>query len=416
MLTLIRGGQLLSGTTAAPIPDAALLVRDGRIEAVGPSAEVQAPPEADELDLRPRTLLPGLIDAHVHLIGSPEPGVLLGAQHESDEWLLLRACANGQTALAAGLTTVRDCGGRGTVTVSLARAAAAGMIPGPRIVSCGAPITTTGGHCYFLGLEAEGIEGVKKAVRQTHKAGADFIKVMVTGGGLTRGSNSRASQYSLAELTAIAADAHRLGKRVAGHVHGTEGIRRAVAVGFDTLEHCSWLAAEGEDRDYDEEVVAEIVQRGIYVCRTIAGFERVPLEDATPDHPFWPDYAVFRAMARAGVKLIAGTDSGIDHTPISGFVTSLETMAGLGEMNPAAVLASATRLAAEALGLADQVGTLEVGKRADLIAVPGNPLEDLRVLRRVEVVLRDGRIVARDGQIISGGTAFVIEERFVCPV
>jgi imidazolonepropionase-like amidohydrolase len=175
---------------------------------------------------------------------------------------------------------------------------------------------------------------------------------------------------------------------------------REVQQGQNALEHCSWLAAEGEGREYIEEVVAEIVQKSIYVCRTIAGFERVPLAEATPDHPFWPDYAVFRAMARAGVKLIAGTDSGIDHTPISGFVTSLETMAGLGEMNPAAVLASATRLAAEALGLADQVGTLEAGKRADLIAVTGNPLEDLRVLRRVEVVLRDGQIVACDGQAV----------------
>ncbi|MDW8098064.1 MAG: amidohydrolase family protein [Anaerolineae bacterium] len=396
---LLKAKWLLDGTGAPPIEDAALLVRDGRVAAVGPRAAVPTPSGTEEIDLGSYTLLPGLIDAHVHLVGNSRPGSLAGTQHESDEWLLLRAAANAQAALAAGLTTVRDCGGRGTLIISLAKAIAAGMIPGPRIVSCGAPITTTGGHCYFLGLEAEGIEGVQRAVRQMHKAGADFIKVMVTGGGLTPGSNPRRSQYSLAELQAIAEDAHRLGKRVAGHVHGTEGIRRAVAAGFDTLEHCSWLAAQGMERDYDEEIVQEIFRRGIYVCRTIAGFERVPLEEATPQHRLWPDYEVFRNMVKAGVQLIAGSDAGIDETPISEFAYTLETMAGFGGMSAKEVLASATRVAAEAIGLADQVGTLEVGKRADAIAVEGNPLEDLRVLRQVAVVIRDGRIVARNGYV-----------------
>lgn len=398
---LLKSKWLLDGTGAPPIADAALLVRDGRIEAVGPRVAVATPPGTEEVDLGSYTLLPGLIDAHVHLVGDPRPGSLAGTQHESDEWLLLRAIANARAALAMGLTTVRDCGGRGTLVISLAKAIAAGLVPGPRIVSCGAPITTTGGHCHFLGLEAEGIEGVQRAVRQLHKAGADFIKVMVTGGGLTPGSNPRRSQYSLAELQAIAEDAHRLGKRVAGHVHGTEGIRRAVAAGFDTLEHCSWLAAQGTGRDYDEEVVQEIIRGGIYVCRTIAGFERVPLEEATSSHRLWPDYEVFRNMVKAEVKLIAGSDAGIDETPISEFAYTLETMAGFGEMSAEAVLASATRVAAEALGLADQVGTLEVGKRADAIAVEGNPLEDLRVLRHVAVVIRDGRIVSCNGRVIA---------------
>lgn len=171
--------------------------------------------------------------------------------------------------------------------------------------------------------------------------------------------------------------------------------------GFDTLEHCSWLATRGQGRDYAEEIVREIIARGIYVCRTIAGFERIPLEEATPNHRFWPDYEVFRKMVRDGVKLAAGSDAGIDETPIAGFAYTLETMTGLGEMSPQAVLASATRVAAEAIGLADQVGTLEVGKRADAIAVSGNPLEDLRVLRQPKVVIKDGQIVARDGRVIA---------------
>jgi imidazolonepropionase-like amidohydrolase len=246
------------------------------------------------------------------------------------------------------------------------------------------------------------MEALQRAVRQRHKAGVDFIKVMTTGGGLTPGSNKGAAQYSQAELDAVADDAHRLRYRIAGHAHGTEGIQRAVAAGFDTIEHCSWLAAEEDtDRDYQPALVEEMVRRGTYVCRTMAGPERLPLEEATPEHAFWPDYDVFRKMVQAGVKVIAGTDAGVDRTPFSGYATTLETMAGLGEMVPEAILASATRVAAQALGLEDEIGTLEVGKRADAIAVTGNPLEDIRVLRQVDVVVRDGRIVARDGQPVS---------------
>lgn len=397
--TLIKAGLLIDGTGAEPQRDIVLLVREGRIVALGEMAGREADADATVIDLRPLTILPGLIDAHVHLIGSPEPGAFRNLGNEPDDWLLLRAAANAREALAVGLTTVRDCGGRGSLVTSLARAIGAGMLPGPRIVSCGAPITTTGGHCYYIGIEAEGVDGVRRAVRQVHKAGADFVKVMVTGGGITQGSNVRASQFTQEELSAIVEDSHRLGRRVAGHVHGTEGIVRAVQAGFDTLEHCSWLAREGQGRDYRPDVVDDMLRRGTFVCRSIAGFERVCLEEATPQHKFWPDYEVFRRMVAAGVKLAAGTDSGIDHTPINGYVTTLETMAGLGCMSNEAVLASATRVAAEAIGMADQLGTLETGKRADLIAVNGNPLEDLRVLRRVTGVIRDGRVVVWDGRV-----------------
>jgi imidazolonepropionase-like amidohydrolase len=400
MWTYFRSKLLIDGTGASPIHGGAVLVKDGVIEAVGPETLLQAPPDATRFDFGDRTILPGLIDAHVHLFGTPDPGGFVATQNEDEEWLLLRASANARQALAAGLTTVRDCGGRGSIIISLAKATAAGLAPGPRIVSCGAPITTTGGHCYYLGLEADGVEGVQKAVRQMHKAGADFIKVMVTGGGITHGSNTRASQYSQAELDAITEDAHRLGKRVAGHVHGTQGIQRAVDAGFDTLEHGSWLAANGQGRDYDRRVVEKILKQGIVVCRTIAGFERLPIEEATPEHRFWPDYEVLRHMVRDGVKLAAGTDSGIDLTPISEYAYTLETMAGLGGMSRPAVIDTATRVAAEAIGLADQIGTLQKGKRADLIAVTGNPLDDLRVLRHIDYVIRDGNIVAQDGHVV----------------
>jgi imidazolonepropionase-like amidohydrolase len=401
MQTLIRAKWLIDGTGAPPLRDAGVLVQeDGRIAAAGALAAMPLPAERHEIDLGERTAMPGMIDCHVHLFGTPQPGGFFNTQFETEEWLLLRAAANARAALAIGLTTLRDCGGRGTLITTLAKAVASGLAAGPRILSSGMPITTTGGHCYYLGLEADGVDGVKQAVRRMHKSGVDFIKVMVTGGGITPGSNSRAAQYSQAELDAIVEDAHRLGKRVAGHVHGTQGIRRAVKAGFDTLEHASWLALDAEGRDYDCEVVDQILKKGIYVCRSIAGFERVPLEQATPQHKFWPDYAMLRSMARDGVMLAAGTDSGIDHTPITGYVTTLETMAGLGEMSSAAVLASATRVAAEAIGWADQVGTLTPGKHADLVAFVGNPFDDLRVLRGIDRVFLDGRLAAVDGKVI----------------
>jgi imidazolonepropionase-like amidohydrolase len=397
--------MLIDGTGKPPIPDGALLVEDVKIVAVGPfntvQAKLQPRSEVQEIDLRPRTVLPGLIDCHVHLIGGPEPRTLWNTQYEDDARLAIRAYANARSALTVGLTTVRDCGARGTVVLSLTKAIADGIVPGPRILNSGAPITTTSGHCYFLGGEVEGIKGIKRAVRQRHKAGVDFIKVMTTGGALTPGSNRSAAQYSQAELCAVADDAHRLRYRIAGHAHGTQGIQRAVVAGFDTIEHCSWLAAEEEqERDYVPALAEEIVRRGIYVCRTMAGSERLPLEEATPEHPFWPDYDVFRKMVQAGVKVIAGTDAGVDKTPFSSYAYTLETMAGLGKMTPEAILASATQVAAQALGLDGEIGTLEAGKRADAIAVTGNPLEDIRVLRQVDVVIRDGQIVARGGQII----------------
>jgi imidazolonepropionase-like amidohydrolase len=315
--------------------------------------------------------------------------------------LAIRAGRNAQGALAAGVTTVRDCGGRVAVVKALAQAIEEELVPGPRIVYSGAPITTTGGHCHYFGIEAEGVDRLKRAVRELHKAGIHFVKAMATGGNLTPGSNVRAAQYSQAELTALAHDAHRLGYRIAGHAHGTEGIRRAVAAGFDTIEHCTWLARE-ESRGYEyvPEVVEDMVRRGIYVCRTIAGSQWLRTEEASRDHSYWPAYDAFRRMVQAGVKLIAGSDAGVDRTPTSHFAYTLETMAALGTMAPEAVLASATSLAAEAMGLQHEIGTLEVGKRADLIAVDGDPLADLRVMRRARAVIRNGRIVARDGQLV----------------
>jgi len=231
------------------------------------------------------------------------------------------------------------------------------------------------------------------------KAGADFIKVMVTGGGSTPGTNPRKSQYSLDELVELAAAAHRVGLTITGHTHGTEGIALALQAGFDGLEHCTWLARHGHDIDYRPELVDSIIDNGIFVCKTIAGFERWPIEEISRSHQAWKNLETMRFMIDAGVSFIAGTDAGIDQTDFAGLSTTLETMVGAGGMSHAAAFASATLTAAQAFGISTAIGTLEIGKRADCVVLDQNPLEDIRALRNVRAVMRNGIVVARDGRM-----------------
>ena len=364
--------------------------------------------DAQRLDYPGQVIAPGLIDSHVHLMWSGA-GVENGVDpstRRSDSRMPGSRCGRWPTcgpALSRGVTTVRDCGGLAEVIIPVAQAVRDGLLMAPRVVTAGAPLTTTGGHCWFLQNEAEGEAAVRRAVRRMHKAGADFIKVMATGGG-TRGTNPRAAQYELEELQAIVHDAHRLGLRVTAHAHGTEGIERCVGAGCDGIEHCTWLARDRPGTDYRPELVEQIRAQGIFVCRTIAGFERWPLEElqaAGARHPAWDAFATFRALVAAGVPVIAGTDAGIVDTNFVDLARTLETMVGLGGMTPAAVLQAATATAAQALALDDRVGTLEVGKRADCIVLDADPLADIRALRQVRAVIRDGVQVARDGYVVA---------------
>lgn len=406
--TLIRGRLLVGSAAAEPRTDAALLVEDGAITAVGGEALQRADGATRRLDFPEQVIAPGLIDSHVHLMWSGDParnGIdpLYAAIGQPTATLAARTVTNLRAALSRGITTVRDCGGLADVIIPVARAVREGLLAAPRIVTGGAPITPTGGHCWFLENEADGKDAVRRAVRRMHKAGADFIKVMATGGG-TRGTNPRAAQYGAAELEAITHDAHRLGLRASAHAHGTEGIERCVAAGFDGIEHCTWLARDGDGEDYRPATVERLRDRRIFVCKTIAGFERWPLEEieaAGERHPGWRKFATFRDMLAAGVPVIAGTDAGIVDTSFVDLARTLETMVGLGGMSPAAALRSATATAAEALALDDRIGTLEVGKRADCILLDDDPLADVRALRTVRAVIRDGEVVARDGYVLA---------------
>ena len=188
------------------------------------------------------------------------------------------------------------------------------------------------------------------------------------------------------------------------HAHGTEGIERCVTAGCDGIEHCTWLARDRDGTDYRPELVEQIRARRTFVCKTIAGFERWSLEEleaAGTGHPAWDQFAPFRDLVAAGVPVIAGTDAGIVDTNFVDLARTMETMVGLGGMTPAAVLQAATATAAEALALDDRIGTLEVGKRADCIVLDADPLADIRALRQVRAVLRDGAPLARDGYVLA---------------
>lgn len=394
MKKIILGRMLIDGTGKKPLPRPAVVVEDGRIRSVQTSETLPHSHDAEMIDLSDTTLLPGFIDAHVHLVLSGDQEAIAQLRTDSDEMLTIRATHNAQRCLKAGVTTVRDCGDRNGVTLTLKRAIALGIVPGPRIVACGPPITTTAGHLHYMGIEADSAHEVRKAARRLIKLGVDWIKVCGTGGGITPGTNTRRAQYSVAELKPLVQDAHRLGRRVSVHAHGTEGIRNAVRAGADSIEHSSWLA-EDDGWEYDEEIVAEIQRKGLVICHTIAGPRGIAEKEERKAREEGPQGVLsFQCRAlRAGANVVLGTDAGIPDTQFEDFPKTLEVAVKLGGFSEMETIVCVTGRAAELLGWADEIGTVEAGKYADLVAVDGNLLEDIAALQSIVHVIQGGEIV-----------------------
>ena len=412
MRTVILTGTLIDGTAREPVRGAAVVVERGHIASVetGPGwKDVRGDRTADCTQL---TLLPGFIDAHVHLTfnaGPDSDDVIRTLVSESDAMLAVRAAANAQDALSAGVTTVRDCGGRGLVTLAVRDAVRQGMITGPRILASGMPITTTAGHLHYCGLTADSAVELRKAVRSMCLAGADFIKIVATGGMMTGGSNPLRPQYTRDELTAAAAEAHRLGRPIAAHVLNAEAIRSCLAAAVDTIEHCLWLAPDGTVA-YDANAVDELVRTRCCVGVTVSGLLRGLLPDGDDDPgererrrvALRERFAPERRMKAAGVHLVLHTDAGVRLTPFAAFSRGLEVAVAAIDLTPREAIQMVTRLPAEGVGLAD-LGTVEPGKRADLVAVDGDPAASVADLARVRHVWRDGRRLVRDSLLSRPG-------------
>ena len=336
MQTTYTAQRLYTGLSDQLITPGAVTIAADAITYVGPMTE--APTTGERIDLGDVTLMPGLIDVHVHLTFSATETVVEDYLADSTEMHLMRAVENARRALFAGITTVRECGGRNAEVFALREASQRGIILAPRIIAAGASITTTGGHCWFFGLEADNEDDLRRAVRQQVKAGADFIKVMATGGGLTPRTNPAAPQYAQQHMLAIVEEATRLGNlRISAHCHGTPGILYAARAGVTTIEHCSFQNPTGYE--YNQEAALAVRAAGCYVCPTIAIAERAshsfPADHRIPQmrkRILGPRIANLRLLRELGVPLISGSDAGVTLTPFEDFaynVTMLVDEVGL---------------------------------------------------------------------------------------
>lgn len=395
MATMISARRLFVGDGTV-IEDGAVAVCGSAITAVGTRSEVERDGRIDRrYDLPGGSLLPGLIDSHVHLgfDGSDAPAAHMRAW--PDEQLLAVMFASARDLLHAGVTTARDLGARGHLALAVQEAIGQGILEGPRLVVANQPLTPTGGHCWFMNGEVDGREEIVKAVRERHKAGAAYVKVMATGGFMTHGSAPWHAQFSLDEMRALVDEARRVDMRVAAHAHGTPGIINAVEAGVDTIEHCSWATRAGTSMD--DEVAARIAERGIYVCATTNIRMVQPSIGGLSGRPLHPGILESRRerlklMYQSGVQFIAGTDSGIDLVPHGAYAYGLEGLAECG-MPALEVITAATSRAAAALGVSAVTGSIEVGKEADLLGVRGDPVADLATLRDPALIMAQGRIV-----------------------
>jgi imidazolonepropionase-like amidohydrolase len=401
--TLVRAGHLLDVRTGKLLDSQTLVVMGNTIQSIAPSAQLPAQPGDTVVDLGGLTVLPGLIDVHIHLTMDTN----FDPYHDliqTDAKEAINGVVNARATLLAGITSGRNVGAVGFTDVDLRDAIDSGQIAGPHLQVSGPQLGMTGGHCdedllpiryHMVGDGvADGIAAVQHQVRQNIKYGADMIKFCATGGVLSKGDDPQAAQYTLEEMRAIVADAHRLGHKVAAHAHGAQGILWASMAGVDSVEHGSYINDEG---------IAELKKNGTYLVPTLY------LEDWMVDNGNLPPYAhkkmveisavakanIKRAM-EAGVKIAMGTDAAVYPHGLNAH--ELDVYVNQLGMTPLAALQTATVNAADLMGWSAKTGTLEAGKWADIIAVEKNPLDDVRTLQNVKFVMKAGVIYKNEAK------------------
>lgn len=408
--TVLRAARLIDGTGAAPITNAVIVVEGERIVAMGTEGSVRIPAGARRIDLGDATLLPGFIDAHVHLNGRAlgDRGSAEAATRDYAGFAAIVGAEHARRTLMGGFTSVRFAGAGDFTDVALKRAIEEGYVPGPRIMPAGHSLGITGGHCdennYRPGLFdgtpetgiADGVDEVVKAVRYQVKYGAGVIKTCATGGVLSAGDAVGVQQYTFEEMKAMVEEAHLLERKVMAHAHGTEGIKVAVRAGVASIEHGSFLDADGA------KLMAE---KGTFLVPTLMAGEAVlAAADAGTLPPFIAEKArsAGNAMKNAvriaranNVRIALGTDAGVGAHGANGHEFTL--MVEWGGMTPMEAIVAGTANAAELFGWHDRLGTLKAGFLADIVAVPGDPLRDVRQLERVSFVMKGGTIHKGEG-------------------
>lgn len=401
--TLLRAGQVLDVRTGKRAAAATVVVEGERITAVSATAATPAKPGDTEIDLTRYTLLPGLIDVHTHLTGVPNFDPYFELSMTPGKEAIL-GVENARTTLLAGFTTVRNVGANGFTDVALRDEINAGHIAGPHMQVSGPALGITGGHMdqnllpyeYHLSGEAvaDGIPAVQHMVRQNIKYGADLIKIGASGGVLSLGDDPQASQYTEEEMRAIVTDAHRLGRRVAAHAHGAQAILWASNAGVDSIEHGSYI---------DDAGIAAMKQHGTYLVPTSYLYDwykengKLPAIYAQKMHDVTSVARQnHRRAIQAGVKVALGTDAAVYPHGLNAH--EVEVYVRDYGMSPLAALQTATLNAADLMRWSDKVGALEPGKWADVIAVEGDPLEDVRLLQRVPFVMKGGVVYKDEAQ------------------
>jgi len=401
--TVIRAGRVLDVKTGKTLTDQAIVIAGDKIVSVGPAADAKAAADATTISLPNATVLPGLIDAHTHLTfdqGSlGYSGLAISIPREA-----LIGAKNARITLEAGFTTVRNVGASGYSDIALRDAINAGDVPGPRILASGPALGITGVHCdnNLLPFEfhstgegvADGVEAVQHKVREVIKYGADVIKICATGGVMSKGDDPNASQFTMEEMKAIVAEAHRLGRKVAAHAHGAEGVRWASDAGIDSIEHGHLM---------DDASIATLKKNGTYLVPTLYLMDWHKENAAKANVPEYSRKKMqmvsevgqrnIKKAMQAGVKIALGTDAAVYPHGLNAHELGVYVRLGL---TPLQAIQTATVNDADLLGWSDKVGSLEAGKWADIIAVDGDPLKDVTTLEHVKFVMKGGDVVKNE--------------------
>lgn len=406
MKKIIKASALVDVDKGKLVPEAVVVVEKGKIELVESGYDPVLCENDELIDLGDNYLLPGLINSHAHACFITDGRPFEEQLKMPHKVMMLVAEKNIYKALQSGVTTIRDCGDGHGVMYALRDAIEMGLIEGPRLFVSGEPLTVTGGHCHQLGGEVDGIDEIIKSIRQHFKGGADFIKLMGTGGG-TPGTYPAFSSFSYEELKIAAEEAHRIDKTITAHVRGTPGIKQGVEAGLDHLEHVSFQNPDGH-LYYDREVGNKIAEKGIYVTPTIQLFrdyfeETVRQKEAGNNSKEIMDQIdlfsrlwdtkleIVHQMLRDGVKMTAGNDAGLPLTGFGYLWRELDAMV-LAGMTPIQAIIAATKTAAEAMKIDNQIGSLTKGLAADIIAVKDNPIDDIKALSHVTFIMSNGEV------------------------